>query len=185
MILRYVTAPDGGHHLICRGDQRFRIVEYLQEQPFLAARIERIAEPETSGAEVEARHLQLKERALEALKLIPNVPDELRDAVAGVESPSVLADLVTSFLDLKIEEKQQVLETVDPRSRLDRVLWFLAYRLEVLRLSHDIGQRTREEWASALSHPSRAGTAARVPHRDERRRAGVAAMSATTGRRTH
>ena len=144
MILRYVTAPDGGHHLICRGDQRFRIVEYLQEQPFLAARIERIAEPETSGAEVEARHLQLKERALEALKLIPNVPDELRDAVAGVESPSVLADLVTSFLDLKIEEKQQVLETVDPRSRLDRVLWFLAYRLEVLRLSHDIGQRTRE-----------------------------------------
>jgi ATP-dependent Lon protease len=144
MILRYVTAQDGSHHLICRGEQRFRVVEFLEEQPFLAARIERIAVPETTGAEVEARFMQLKERALEALQLIPNAPDELKDTVRSVESPSMLADLVASFLDLKIEEKQQVLETIDPRARLDRVLWFLAYRLEVLRLSHDIGQRTRE-----------------------------------------
>jgi len=144
MILRYVTAQDGSHHLICRGEQRFRIVEFLGEQPFLAARIERIAEPETTGAEVEARFMQLKERALEALQLIPNAPDELKDTVRSMESPSVLADMVASFLDLKIEEKQQVLETIDPKARLDRVLWFLAYRLEVLRLSHDIGQRTRE-----------------------------------------
>ena len=144
MILRYVTAQDGSHHLICRGEQRFRVVEFLEEQSFLAARIERIAEPETTGAEVEARFMQLKERALEALQLIPNAPDELKDTVRSVESPSVLADMVASFLDLKIEEKQQVLETIDPKARLDRVLWFLAYRLEVLRLSHDIGQRTRE-----------------------------------------
>jgi ATP-dependent Lon protease len=144
MILRYVTAQDGSHHLICRGEQRFRVVEFLEEQPFLAARIERIAEPETTGAEVEARFMQLKERALEALQLIPNAPDELKDTVRSVESPSMLADLVASFLDLKIEEKQQVLATIDPKARLDRVLWFLAYRLEVLRLSHDIGQRTRE-----------------------------------------
>jgi ATP-dependent Lon protease len=143
-ILRYVMAQDGSHHLICRGEQRFRIVEFLEDQPFLAARIERIAEPETSGAEVEARFMQLKERALEALQLIPNAPDELKDTVRSVESPSMLADLVAGFLDLKVEEKQQILETIDPKARLDRVLWFLAYRLEVLRLSHDIGQRTRE-----------------------------------------
>ena len=144
LILRYVTAQDGGHHLICRGDQRFRIVEFLEGHPFLAARVERVAEPETTGAEVEARQLQLKERALEALKLIPNAPDELKDTVRSIDSPSMLADVVASFLDLKVEEKQQILETIDPQARLDRVLWFLAYRLEVLRLSHDIGQRTRE-----------------------------------------
>jgi len=143
-ILRYVTAQDGSHHLICRGEQRFRIVEFLEEQPFLAARVERIAEPETTGAEVEARFMQLKERALEALKLIPNAPDELKDTVRSVDSPSMLADLVASFLDLKVEERQQILDIIDPKARLDRVLWFLAYRLEVLRLSHDIGQRTRE-----------------------------------------
>jgi ATP-dependent Lon protease len=144
MILRYVTAQDGSHHLICRGDQRFRIIEFLEGYPFLAARVERIADPAATGTEVEARLMQLKERALEALKLIPNAPDELKDTVRSIDSASVLADIVTSFLDIKVEEKQQVLETFDPKARLDRVLWFLAYRLEVLRLSHDIGQRTRE-----------------------------------------
>src|SRR5215469_8779969 len=92
-ILRYVTAQDGGHHLICRGEQRFRIIEFLEGYPFLAARVERVAEPETTGAEVEARHMQLKERALEALKLIPNAPDELKETVRAVDSPSLLADL--------------------------------------------------------------------------------------------
>ena len=77
LVLRYVTGRDGGHQIICRGDQRFRVVDFLDGYPFLAARIERIAEPETRGSEVEARQLQLKERAIEALRLLPNVPDEL------------------------------------------------------------------------------------------------------------
>src|SRR5262249_37064135 len=118
MILRYVTAQDGSHHLICRGEQRFRIVEFLEGHPFLAARVERIEEPESVGTEVEARLMQLRERALEALKLIPNAPDELKDTVRSVDSASVLADIVTSFLDIKVEEKQQILETVDPKARL-------------------------------------------------------------------
>ena len=142
-VIRYVTAQDGGHHLICRGDQRFRVVEFLAGYPFLAARIERIEEPAEAGPEIEARFMQLRERAAETLKLIPNAPDELAATVHSVESAAALADLVTSFLDIKIEEKQQILETFDLKARLDRVLWFLSYRLEVLRLSHDIGERTR------------------------------------------
>ncbi len=148
LVIRYVTGQDGSHHLICRGDQRFRVVEFLDGYPFLAARIERIEEPEETGPEIEARFLQLKERAVEALKLIPNAPDELVTAVQSVPSAAALADLITSFLDLKIEEKQQILETFDLKARLDRVLWFLAYRLEVLRLSHDIGERTRASMES-------------------------------------
>ena len=148
LVIRYVTAQDGSHHLICRGDQRFRIVEFLDGYPFLAARIERIEEPEEIGPELEARSLQLKERALEALQLIPNAPDELAATVQSVPSAAALADLITSFLDLKIEEKQQILETFDLKARLDKVLWFLAYRLEVLRLSHDIGERTRSTMES-------------------------------------
>lgn len=144
VVLRYVTAPDGTHHMICRGQQRFRVVEFLEGFPFLVARVERIDEPEATGAEIEARMLQLREQAVEALKLTPNAPGELIEAVQNIASASVLADVVVSFLDLKVEEKQEILETIDSRQRLDRVLWFLAYRLEVLRLSHDIGQRTRQ-----------------------------------------
>ncbi len=144
VILRYATAPDGSHHIICGGDRRFRIVEYLTGFPFLVARVEAIEEPEADGPEIEARMMQLKEQAAEALKLIPDAPEELASTLQSVTSPSAVAYVVTNFLDIKIEEKQQVLEINDVRERLDRVLWFLAHRLEVLRLSHDIGKRTRE-----------------------------------------
>ena len=144
VILRYATAPDGSHHIICGGDRRFRIIEYLAGFPFLVARVEAIEEPEASGPEIEARMMQLKEQAAEALKLIPDAPEELASTLQSVTSPTAVAYVVTNFLDIKIEEKQQILEINDVQERLDRVLWFLAHRLEVLRLSHDIGKRTRE-----------------------------------------
>jgi ATP-dependent Lon protease len=144
VILRYATAPDGSHHIICGGDRRFRIVEYLAGFPFLVARFEAIEEPEASGPEIEARMMQLKERAAEALKLIPDAPEELAATLQSLTSPAAVAYVVSNVLDIKIEEKQQILEINDVQERLDRVLWFLAHRLEVLRLSHDIGKRTRE-----------------------------------------
>jgi ATP-dependent Lon protease len=143
-VLRYIAAPDGRNHLICRGEQRFRIVEFIEGFPFLVARIERIAEPQATGPDVEARVMKLKERALEALRLIPDAPEGLRDAVAGISEPGQLADVLASFMDIKVSEKQRILEAVDVVARLDQVLWFVSYRLEVLRLSRDIGERTRQ-----------------------------------------
>jgi ATP-dependent Lon protease len=143
-ILRYLTVPDGGHNVICQGEQRFRIIEFLPGYPFLAARVELIAEGTATGAEIDARMHQLQQRAAEALKLVPNAPAELVTTVQGIEAPGMLADLVAGLIDLKPAEKQQVLEAVDLRDRLDRVLWMLSYRIEVLRLSHDIGQQTQQ-----------------------------------------
>ena len=143
-VLRYIAAPDGRNHLICRGEQRFRVVEFIEGFPFLVARIERIAEPQATGPDVEARVMKLKERALEALRLIPEAPEGLRDAVAGISEPGQLADVLASFMDIKVSEKQRILEAVDIVARLDQVLWFVSYRLEVLRLSRDIGERTRQ-----------------------------------------
>jgi ATP-dependent Lon protease len=147
-ILRYVTGDDGTHHIVCQGLERFRVVEFLEGYPFLVARIDRIPEPEAAGPEIEARLHQLRQRAVEALQLLPNVPQELIGAVQNIPSAPALADFVASVMDLKPEEKQDVLTTVDLRARLDKVLWMLAYRIEVLRLSRDIGQQTREAMES-------------------------------------
>ncbi len=143
-ILRYLTSPDGGHNIICQGEQRFRIIEFLPGYPFLAARVELFAEPAASGTEIDARMHQLKQRASEALQLVPNAPAELVASVQSIEAPGTLADLVAGVMDLKPEEKQQVLEAVELRDRLDKVLWMLSYRIEVLRLSRDIGQQTQQ-----------------------------------------
>jgi ATP-dependent Lon protease len=143
-IMRYVTAPDGSHHIVCQGQQRFRTVEYLPGYPFLVARIERIEEPEATGAEVEARLAHLKDRAIEALQFLPQVPRELANAIQAIPSPTAGADLVASFMDLKPEEKQEILETIDVKARLDKVLQMLSHAIEVLRLTRDISEQTKE-----------------------------------------
>src|SRR5215469_10801001 len=146
-VLRYVTRPDGPSHLICRGEQRFRILELVPGYPFLVARVERLAEPADAagaGTEIEARMLKLRERAVEAIRLLPEAPEGLRESIAAITAPGTLADVLASFMDLKTAERQQVLEATDLIARLDRVLWFVSYRLEVLRLSRDIGERTRQ-----------------------------------------
>ncbi len=143
-LLRYVTGRDGSHNAIVQGLGRVRLTGAPAGDAFATVPIERIREPDTSGPEVEARLLQLRERSLEALSLIEGVPAELAATVRGVEAPGALADLVAGLLPLAPAEKQEILETVDLPSRLDRVLWRLGYRLEVLRMSADIGRRTRE-----------------------------------------
>jgi len=77
-IVRYITAPDGSHHLVCQGHKRFEVIEYLKGWPFLVARVRQIsdaADPLTS--DVEARFLHLRNQALEVLQLLPQVPQEL------------------------------------------------------------------------------------------------------------
>ena len=115
-IVRYITGPDGVNHLICQGDQRFQILEFLTGWPFLVARVLRIPEPEPRSPEIEARFLYLKGQATEALQLLPQAPEELLAAIQTVTSPSALADLTTAYMDLKPEEKQEILETSRHRS---------------------------------------------------------------------
>jgi len=144
-VLRYVTGPDGSPHVACQGVERFEITEWLEGYPFIAARGRRVTEPEADGPEIEARFLHLRSQALEALQLLPQSPPaELVSAVEGASSAAALADLVAAYLDLQPPEKQEILETVDLQARLDRVSTFLAKRLEVLRLTSEIAQRTRE-----------------------------------------
>ncbi|MET0918424.1 MAG: LON peptidase substrate-binding domain-containing protein, partial [Burkholderiales bacterium] len=142
-IVRYVTAPDGSHHLVCQGEQRFRVLEFLEGWPFLVARILRISESEEESKEIEARMLQLRARAAEILELLPQVPAELANTVQSITSAPRLADLIAGFMDLKPDEKQELLETFDAAARIDKVLKRLAHRIEVLQLSNRINEQTR------------------------------------------
>ncbi len=144
-LLRYLTAPDGSHHVVCQGAQRFRIKEFLEGQPYLAARVELIPEDETTSTEIAARAHQLRERAQEAIRLLPQAQSELLGTVQNVPSASMLADLVASFMDLQPAERQDILETFGVKERLDKVLRHLGQRIEVLRLSREIGEKTKEQ----------------------------------------
>jgi ATP-dependent Lon protease len=142
-LLRYFTGRDGSHNAIMQGVGRVAIqaVHHTGANPTVTVR--RIAEPADRGPEIDARFHQLRERSLEVLGLIQQAPPELAATVRSIELPGALADFVTGLLDLTPFEKEEILETIELLPRLDRVLTRLAYRHEVLRLSHDIGQQTR------------------------------------------
>jgi ATP-dependent Lon protease len=143
-ILRYVTTPDGSHHVVTRGTRRFRIREFLPDFPFLVARVDEVGEAEVYSTEMAARTHQLKERAREAISLSPAIPKELADAIDQIQSPSMLADFVANASDLTPIEKQDLLETFEVQERLDKLLRHLAQQIEVLRLSKQIGEQTQE-----------------------------------------
>jgi ATP-dependent Lon protease len=142
-VIRYITGPDDSHHVICQGVQRIRVLDFLPGTPFPAARVLNIAEPTTSSPEIEARFLNLQRQAIEAAELLPQPAQELIAVLQGTTSPSMLADLATSYMDIKPQEKQEILETVDLALRMDKVSRHLAERIEVLRLSNEIGQQTK------------------------------------------
>jgi ATP-dependent Lon protease len=146
VIVRYMPSSEGAHHLAVQGETRFRIAEFLEGWPFLVARVVWVPEATDGGEAVEARFLQLRTQSAEAIKLLPHVPDELASAVQGIESPGQLADMVANLLDVPSEEKQQILEAFDLKKRLDKVLEHLGARVGVLRLSKEIGDKTKKEF---------------------------------------
>jgi ATP-dependent Lon protease len=142
-ILRYVNAPDGTHHVVLQGEQRFRVIDFFREEPFFVARVLRMEEPTTQSPEIEARFLHLRNQALEALQLLPQVPPELIGAVQAANAPAALTNLVSAYLDVAPNEKQDILETIDLLPRMEKVSRLLAQRLEVLRLTSEIGRQTK------------------------------------------
>lgn len=143
-VLRYVSGEDDNHHLICQGQRRFRVREWVPGEEYLQARVEFIDEPEDGGADIDARVLTLRNRALETLEMLPQVPDELRSAIRSISRPGQLADTIAGYLDLDAQDKQDILERIDLRDRIDKVQAQLDYRAEVLRISQKINQRTQE-----------------------------------------
>ena len=143
-VLRYVTTPDGMHHAVARGLRRFRVLQVLEGYPFTVAQVQYFDDPEQVDSEVEGRARALKQRALETLELLPQVPAEMVAALQAIESPGQLADVIAGLLDIGVDEKQSLLETFDLKARLDRLLQILAHRIEVLKVSREVAERTRE-----------------------------------------
>jgi len=121
-VVHHLEPQQNLHHAVCQGMQRFRIVSAVEGYPFLAARIEPIAEPADTSAEVEALALQLRERTLELLQLLPSVPSELIHARQATRGPAQLADITASVLDADVSEKQALLETIETRERVRKLL---------------------------------------------------------------
>ena len=142
-IIRYITGPDDSHHVICQGVQRIRVLDFLPGTPFPAARVLNISGTHDKFAGDRGPFSEFAAAGHRSCGIASATPQELIAVLQGTTSPSVLADLATSYMDIKPQEKQEILETVDLALRMDKVSRHLAERIEVLRLVNEIGQQTK------------------------------------------
>src|SRR5881296_1441280 len=139
---------DGTLRLIVQGLERFRIVEMVQESPYLRARIEHIADDGDTSPTVELEALARSALGLfqKIVSLSPALPDELANVAAAAEGPSALADLIASSLPtLSTALKQELLETIAVKQRLERLVGALGKEAEVLELGSKIQSDVQSE----------------------------------------
>jgi ATP-dependent Lon protease len=140
--------PDGSLRLVVQGVQRFRLIQIHQYRPFLRASIELLPEPATPEQDVEVRALGQSAQGLfqRVVELSPTLSDELQTLAANIQEPGRLADFIAGSLpSLTTAQKQELLETLDVKSRLDRLNKVLVKDLEVLEVGNKIQSQVKTE----------------------------------------
>lgn len=148
VINRMVRAPGNEDtlHLILQGQERFRVLEFVETTPYLKARVQILPEPvREETAEVEALRKNITELVSRALNLLPNVPQEIRAIISSSGDAVRLAYFLGTVLDLGLKQEQALLEA-DTESDLLRLTHsYLAHEVEVLELRNKIATETQEQ----------------------------------------
>ena len=142
---RVLKTPDGTMRLLVQGQERIRIREYVQEEPFLRARIEIIPEVEDEDLEMEALVRAVQELFRRLVELEPQMPDELAVMAINVDNGRQLAYLVASSMRVKVEDAQALLEMDAVRDKLFRLTELLKKEVEVLEMSRKIQSEAQGE----------------------------------------
>ena len=142
-ILKMMRSAEGHYHLLVRTSNKVRLLESVQEEPYLVARVEPIEESVQTGKDIEAMVVNIRNLFQRVVELT-NMPTELAVVAANVEGPIPLVYLVASNLDLKLVEAQEILETSETQAVLERLTVHLNKKLETLELSQEIQEKIKE-----------------------------------------
>ena len=146
-ILKVLKMPDGNTTVIIQGKKRFQIKEVISENPYLTAIISDIAEakPATDNKEFKAIIESIKDLSLEIIKESPNIPSEASFAIKNIESNSFLVNFVSSNMNLKVEEKQELLTINDLKERALATLKYMNLEYQKLELKNDIQNKVQSD----------------------------------------
>jgi ATP-dependent Lon protease len=144
-VLKALKHSSGNYSLILQGLTRIRMESITQGSPYLRAKIKRIESVATEDVEAEALAMSLRDIAKQVIQLMPELPREAGSLIDSIQAPGALADLVAANLDAPVDEKAQLIETVDVKDRIRKVLRFLTRQLEILKMRERINSQIKEE----------------------------------------
>lgn len=135
--------------ILAQGIARVNLVSFVQTEPYLKAKIKELKEPKRSGVTVDALVKTIREQFKKLAYMGKNIPQEVLTTAERIENPSMLADMVTTNLEITLEEKQRILELIDPEKRLKQVVNHLVKEVEVLSVSSKIQDVAQSELGKA------------------------------------
>jgi ATP-dependent Lon protease len=144
-IHQMMRVPDGTVRLVVQGLRRMRIVEWVEEEPYLKARIELIPEESEDSVEVKALMRNVLEQFQRLVSLVSNLPEELVTAALNIEEPLHLVYLIASNLRMEPEERQALLELDTVEAKLQQLGSFMSKELDLLELGKKIQSEVQEE----------------------------------------
>jgi ATP-dependent Lon protease len=144
-VLKALKHSSGNYSLILQGLTRIRLETITQTGPYLRAKIKRIDSVATEDVEAEALAMSLRDIAKQVIQLMPELPREAGSLIDSIQAPGALADLVAANLDAPVDEKAQLIETVDVKERIRKVLRLLTRQLEILKMRERINSQIKEE----------------------------------------
>jgi ATP-dependent Lon protease len=147
MIMRMLKLPDGRVKILVQGLAKARIAEFTSEKPFYTVRIERMNDTPLldTTLETEALVRTVREQLAKVVELGKQISPEVIVILENIQEPGSMADLIASNMGLKVADAQQLLETVDPITRLTKVNELLNREVELLSVQAKIQSAAREE----------------------------------------
>ena len=143
-LIKLLKFPDDTLRILVQGEARCQIVRCAEQDGFLRAAYIGLKDSATKDIELEALARSVSQRFQEVITLSPTLPEELKIALFNTDDPSKLADLVASNLNLPLPERQALLEELDVRARLQKIIAALHRERELLRLSNEIQTKVSE-----------------------------------------
>ncbi len=144
-ILKMLRFPDGTIRFLVQGLSRIRIKKFITSQSYMTAEVEEIVERGVESVKMEALQRNLLEQLKTVIDLAPNLSEELYISAINQETPSKLADLIASNLNISIADKQEILEEINIYRRMEKLLTIINKEIEVLELSKKIQSEAQSE----------------------------------------
>ncbi|HEY3429393.1 MAG TPA: endopeptidase La [Cyclobacteriaceae bacterium] len=146
-IIKMLVLPDGNTTIIIQGKNRFTVKEFVQEEPYLSARIELQVEPAFDAKSKESKALSqsLRDAAVKILKLNPEIPQEAHVALDNIQSMQFLIHFLSSNLNADVADKQKILETNNIIDRGTLLLQFMLKEIQMLEIKHEIQKKVHTD----------------------------------------
>lgn len=146
VVLQMLRMPDNTAKMLVQGIARIHIKEFTETEPFLKAKVDVLKDvPDKGDVETDALATNAKNQFSRMVSISPNLPEELKIVIVNIDNPGRLSDLISSHLNISLPEKQEILETLNVKERLQKINTFVNNELQVLELAGKIQSQVKNE----------------------------------------